>query len=719
MAVGDILDAEILGTSPHDGWTLRLRVEGWAAATGLAIVNGIGTTPKCSLAVTSLGFDAALAATTISRTVLGTALVMLPYPNFTTPDTTVVGSDLDVLIALSDWVYAKDKSGGGNSGSDPVVTALAGLLTSSLGATLAAAKVVTNSSTKAYHTPSAQWANEQRRPVNGATILELFPIHGHARNQKPVAAVRITATGATSGATDSEIVTEFSFSSIDGCPVYAATLDISTANGFTRGEVVNINAQLAPWVGDALIDTTGVPGSVDFGTLVYTVMDRVICVVDPVGGNDGTAVASPTQSVANANPAQTQQGAMTAIRAYNNATHGLNRGDGGEMQLLAGSYLHGIGGGTATHVTNGYVTITHHSSTNRAGVIFTGPNATSRFQWVYERLKNVTITLSANYMAFGASTAVFVLEGINKTSAFHIAGGDAVCDLIGCTTTGDNLANPAVATAKTRLNRKTTYTGVAFALAACRRNRLILCPTFQNCSGTIYDNTAADAGGKPIIAYLSALKHQGSLMAIAAGLTGGGVVCSLQEITGASVVVMDWGNLSCTNFVVAQNTFAGDRCNWQAGWPGVVNNVLEMFVKGNSLKWFAWKGDEYSTGFPTLTASWPVKYGVGFAYNNSEEDYSGTGNDLFPPEYAGVDGTRDVGAGYVDDQSRYGGGAGNGDYAPSPGASIDARYPFASQMFPYDLNSATLGTVAALGAIQGAQPVTTRARAWLFRKRAR
>jgi hypothetical protein len=131
LGVAGVLSVEI---SP-DGWYADLSFEG--QSTGGTYDLGLGAngdpdtgTPKLVLTVTSMGFDDTGAPTTVERTVYGTKFVRKPYPNQAQAQETVFGTaDVTVRVALSDYVYAKDKAGAGNSGIDVVVSVLAGLYT--------------------------------------------------------------------------------------------------------------------------------------------------------------------------------------------------------------------------------------------------------------------------------------------------------------------------------------------------------------------------------------------------------------------------------------------------------------------------------------------------------------------------------------------------------------------------------------------------------------
>ncbi len=707
MATGDILSATILA----EGWRLRLVIEGFTTGATYSLGDGDLGTTTINLAVLSEGYTGSVLGT-VSRSVYVTKVVKKVYPNDTVNEETG-GGNLTVDLALNTRVFADDNTGAGKSGTAPTLSVAAGAIVNSGGAGQSSNAVsgfaVTNNSTAAYDPVVVHWAVPQRQAVNGTTTIEFLPMHGYARNQKPIAAAVVTAVGATSGTTKTATITAFTRSTSDSLPVFACDLDLSIAGGFTRGEAVNINVSCYPWVGDASAVTTSSGTSAkNFSTLVYTIMDRAVCVVDPSTGNDTTAYAGPNQTSANAAPALTIQGAVAKIKAYNNSTYSLNRADGGEVQLKAGNYLHGIGGGNAADTVNGWVTITRHSSATAAQVIYTGPNGTSRYAWNHQRIKDVTVTLSADYMMFQNTEKVCVFDSVNFTTTFFLSGGDGTLEFINCNSVG-GAYYPGVSTTDCRLCRNSWITGATGGQQEFKSVRFIFGGGCRNCTSDVWVQRAGESV-IPIIAYMRNLNHSGSLFALQADINGAALVSVLHEYVGSSNALCDFGNSSATNFMVFNVTCAGDRCNWQAGWPASVNNTLRMYVRGASLKWFAWKGDEYAPGYPTLTASWPVKYGVDFIQVNSEQDYAGTGSDEFPPQFAGVGSTRVVQAKYVDDRSRYGARPrGHGDYRLRADSSLRGRIKPADMAIAFDLdgNAWDLNSKAPLGAMWGPMAAPT------------
>lgn len=703
---GNIKSVRILGSDDHDGWAAEVTITDWAAAGSLAVVPGtLPLSPKGTFTLTSRGYTGTVLGT-IERTLWVKCPVYKVFPDFTIIDAVASGADLKVKVCLDNWVYEED--------ADILFSALAGLFTSDLGSSNAVAGLpVTNESGKAYHPVNGHWVSEQRRCANGTTRVEFFAVHGHAMNTKMLAAWRVEATGQTSGATASATVTDMSASPVDGWPCYGADLDLSTGNGFTLGEAVFIQSKCYPWVGNAaaVLDTTGVASTKDVGTLVWAVMNRTIAVVDPGGGNDTTGAAG-NQATADGAPCATFGGAVRKIKAFNLATYGLNVADGGEVQLKAGNYTQGVGSGAfaaaSGDTVNGSLTIRPHSSTNRAGVIFTGwdnsnfPGSAYSLNW--QRMQDVTLTLGGGNLMFQGAGAVCVMDHVDATTSHNLSGGDGVVEFINGCSAQAGTCSPANSSTWVRLNRGTTWNGVnAPGGKIARGNRMLFGCSATNCIADFWDNGVLDTTVRPIMAYCRNENHQGGLFFPGTDIAGGGRVCVLHELVGPSAALEEIGGADLDNYIDFFGTYVGDRINRQGGWNSTpaIDNTIEVFMRGVAANWLAYKHDEYSTGFPTLRKSWPWKYGIGCYYNLSEHDWAGTGSDQFAPVDMGVGSMRNVDPGFTDDQSRYGGGAGGGDYTPASGAvAIAAKIPLAYAAVPFDIEGTAVPTPGSVGAVQ-------------------
>jgi hypothetical protein len=165
-ATGDITAVRIVGNtttisdpnsacnqlSSCNGWVAEIDISGF---TSTSSTNNMGlgsnnspTNAKIVFTVTSPGFNSSGNATTLSRTIYGTQIIRLPYPNNANLDEGTSSGKVTILVALSDYIYAGDTSITASIGSGiytdngPGGTSLSSNATSSI--------AVTNNSAMAY-----------------------------------------------------------------------------------------------------------------------------------------------------------------------------------------------------------------------------------------------------------------------------------------------------------------------------------------------------------------------------------------------------------------------------------------------------------------------------------------------------------------------------------------------------------------------------------------
>lgn len=746
MAKGDITSVTVRA----DGWSADVVVSGFSTGATYDYGTGMGTgtnsiaNAKVTFTVTSMGYDATGAATTIVRTVYGVQTVRKVYPNQAVLDETG-GGDLTFRMALSDCIYQKDAAA--TAGVDPTVTIAAALVTDAGGGvpaftSLAAALSVTNNSTVAYPKVIGHFAVPNRLAVNASEDIEVFCTHKYGQDGKPVACVKMTATGATSAnVLIGAAVTTMTLSSRgDLLPVYSTTFALTTGAGFTRGELVNIRFTAYPWVGDsaAILDSTTDAGASIFQLqdLKRTIMDKMYARVDGIGA--GTPTASTSQATADANPFATIMAAMTGIAAANNSAYTLNRVDGGEIQCNAGTYVWNKTVSPAS--TNGCVTITCHSSTNRAGVIIDGGGAT-KTQFAYMRLYNVTMTRVTNAnVIFASANHYLVIDSCIFADAFatnwYSGAATSGMDFIDCTYTsgyfivGGNDGH-------TRLVRNCTYTGTTSAAASKGTVGNAACTLrFNGTAGAnpMWHALASAGTTNFIIAYSKCFAiTDGTIdntQAPAVALTNFAMVCNvIERIGSASVPLMEISSLDMSNIIGHHNTFAGRRFNHE-------NDIVAAYVNATFTNW-SWKfnsfdsrGDHRADIFDsdaTMIGTWSVGYSVGWEGNHNEaNNYKGDtdfwGINSNTPTYPLTTFAAASAAGYTLDKSQSGTNAGNGDYTPAAGSNLLNKIPAGKTIMPYDItgrayNNAGRGTAGAYQEVISSGTTTATMRGRNFRAR--
>lgn len=688
-----------------DGWSADVTVYGFVAGCTYDMGLAANNTPSSDtpyLTVVSEGYNSSGVLGTITRTVYFTQAVRKAYPNHASLDEAVASSVMTVRVALSDYVYDDDNTGAGKSGTAPVAVFPAGWCvdTAGTGASTVAQSglAVTNSSTVDYPKVIGHFAVAQREPVNGTQAIEVFAVQKFGQNGKPVARVSVTATGGTSANVESGSATAMTLSARgDLIPVYAVSLDLSTGAGYTRGELVTINFAAYPWVGDAdsVLDATVDAGATTYALtpLYRTIMDPMIAVVDPVGGNDTTGVASATQATADASPCLTIAGAMTKIAAANNTAYSLNRLDGGQVQCKAGTYS--WKGAHASSTTNGSFSIQPHSSTNRAGVVFDNYD-TSRSQEAYQRFYNVTITRGSNIiLVFAAAGNYLVMESVNfADTATQWYSGDAnsAIDFLDCTYNNNHFSRGG-SDGHARLHRNCTYTATTESgNSICGQARCVLGYSGSGGSKPLWKYQANAAGNNVVMAYMyhHSMTDGGLVNAATNAFTNCAIIGNVVERLGAAATpIGEIGDADCSNVVFWHNTFAGQRFNHE-------NDIVAAYVNKTFTNWgakynsFNSRGDHRADVFDSdaaMVGTWSVGYSVGWSGNHCEGIAYDGDTDFWGIRSNGTGlgiGATAV-AGYTADNSRGGADTGNGDYMPATGSVLLSRVPSGEAVLPFDL----------------------------------
>lgn len=689
---------------------VRINADGWSASVDISnfvstsTTNNMGlganndpTNAKVVFHLTSPGFDSNGNVTAVSRTIYGTQIVRLPYPNQLSLDEATTSGKVTIRVALSDYVYSGDTNvtatmaSGWYTDNGPGGTGLPNNATTSA--------PVTNNSTAPYPSVIGHFAVEQRRPVDGMSTVEVFAVQRFAQNGDPVAAVSVTAKGASSGTTVTATATSMTLSSRgDNIPVYAVNLNLSTTTGFTRGELVNINFRAYPWVGTSTLDSSINAGTqiYQLGPLEWTIMDKMIAVVDPSAGNDSTCVASTLEATASSSPCLTINGALTKIAAQNNSLYGLNRLDGGEVQLKAGTYQ--TGQYSNQPVTNGYFTITSHSSTNQAGVVFNG-NSGSPGQYAYERFYNVTFNRASNqYLVFAANPNVLIMEKINFADAFgDWYSGDINTDVefLDSSTTNDHFSDGGN-DSHSRLNRNDTYNNPVGG-----SNRIIGDPSITlGLKGTGGSENIwtpiSNYENNIIIAYTKWYGETDGYFATNSSfpLTNMALVNNLVERIGSSATPLEeFSSYYISNLLHWYDTYIGQRFNHENDWITPSNQTaINWSVKFNAMS--SVHGDHRSdirAQNSTIVGYWSIGYGVGWQ-GNHDEAISYAGDDDFwgifgnTPAYPSTSMSPSQPAGFVSDQSHDATNLGNGNYHLTSSALPLNHVASGQGLLPYDLD---------------------------------
>lgn len=710
MATGDILSCEVLAT----GWQAKVVVEGLSTG-GTYDFGDIDTdvaNATFAMTVVSEGYSTAGVLGTKTRTVYGTRVVQKAYPNHATAEETASVGNVELTIALSDYVYDDDKNGGaGTSGTDPTVTIGAGWYTQGGTPTNAATALsVTNSSTQDYPTVIARWAVVPYQRFTGTFDLEAVAFHRFAEHGKPVACVTFEATDGT----NTETITSTAMvqsAAADSLPCYQATL---TASAYTDNAVVTANVTAYPWVGDADSLRTSVGGTANALTLgplpLYADSDDDFpvyhAVVTTSGGSDTTGVASTTFATADASRCATIRGAMNKI-----ATAAGGNVGGAYIYLVNNNHSWGDGTDITQTSTNIWLTVTRHPSTAKADACITGaPNAGVKTNLM--RLYDLTLK-PTGFIGFGnAAGRTMWNDAVDTVCASQVTSESwRLFDLAYYThCTADKLDRPFAS------NSTNSIPALVRGCSATNAKSLGITDFGPRCVlTTTFDHANSLAGlfvelstTNTIVAYCRDLANPQN-GAVQAGVTSSmpgdcAFVCNVFEDTaGASNTfsVYDSGTTAADNVILWHNTVAGERTNvaYQTS-----NSVARrnFSIKYNSFEYFATKHDVVATN-GSYIGGWSVLYGVGCPGNNSARN-----TDDFKPNYFGIRSTLKTAEGYVDDKSLKTAGTGNGDYTPDAGSVLlDKIATAADVVIPWDINGVAYDAGGCAGAITIAAALTT------------
>lgn len=725
IPVGSILGVEIspAGAEPY-GSCADIIIAGFT--TGKSVDFGSGydiqldysdiTSATIVFTVVSMGFDSSGNAINTTRTLYGTSVVRQAYPNQASDNEPKLTA---IRIALNEFVYTNEKHSGTNvSGSDPVVSIAAGAIRNDGGLSELSVGIenlrCVNSSGLEYPKSISRW-DRVAGTVTADRVKTDFPVACRSYHRFGIACVCFDASGQTSGHTETFYVSTRTKTQRTGSGLYAESYrypDIPLS-GFTQGELIDLRFRSYPNIGDSssVIDTNNYTTSNQegFGRNKSTIIcDKsgtldVFAVIDATSGNNTTGVSSSTLATAEASP-------------YLNISPAIE--DGANVIYLKDGD-HNFAGTTITRkTTNEWIVVTHHPTlSSKANAIVVVNSTTKSYRTERLQYKNVTFKL-AN------TTSYCDGETLNKLRLTGITFNDSTT---GAPTTGvgyrslvtyvDNCDGDMGEQEWIFESFSTTFVhycidGCDFndaetpnyksfsssELVACSNNNsnqssldeTLIANTYikdnMECSFNIF--TKLNNNGKPFFKNICYAYN------IPTGLAFIGNV--LEKIIGIAQIATIAGDGSAThanNVLIWHNTWVGERSNFGYNDSGSVPYSRRNWsLKYNCLRSFNNKDDTFPTENVNRIGSWPVGYGVGFQSNHYEIS-------TFPGEYGGFDLTLGT-AGYVNDQSYTGGGAGNGDYTPDTGSVLIGRIPTGQRVITTDLYGNNIVENGDIGAIQ-------------------
>lgn len=740
MATGDILAVRIgyntdAGGASMNGAFAEIDIDNLAA--GGTYDFGLGTnndpsSAKVSFSVRSDGYDATGAATHLTHTIYGVPDRNLgglrkPYPNQASVDESVSGSTLTVRVALSDFVYSAD---------DQITCTIASGFYTKTGTPNngCAGLSVTNNSTLTHPKCVGRWAWPGWERITSADFLvEFVAFHRSARNKKPLACCKITATDAHSHSV-TKTITDMTVSTRTGdrnsVLVYAATFTSADFTGasFTAKDVVTFRAQCYPWIGDSgsVLDTdTGADGIAQpderMGPLLALydgagTYGEAYAVVDPTNGQNSSATTWVYASQAAAEAAYAGDNtksykyvgrAAEALKAYNNANYGRNEPGAAVALLVEGNHALPGYGAADSGAMDTWLTVTRLSSASKANVVV---NSGTNGSIGVRRVKYSGLTFSNGSLGCvrgNTTTQVLWLHdcALNLTGDAPLyqwkLGHVTMCSLTavsgGFTAYGGSKA--AFALIRGNVASSASATGGIGCQVYCVLGNKNVLPYIWEETG---NSDSAQVSDNSVVAFnsfynLNASNPFYSGPIATANAIGIAVVQNcLERVTAGGAATLsiaaDNAGSDVKNAIVWHNTNVGERTNLGYNDNGSTARLRQNWsIIGNLFDNFNNKDDTFTTANAARTGAWPVGYHVGaygnFARSSVDNEWAGEFGGLYSisGQYAGT-GTLGFTHNYANNyQSGGGSGAGNGDYTLTGSSSACGLIPAGLAVLPFDL----------------------------------
>lgn len=347
-----------------------------------------------------------------------------------------------VNVALSDFIYSKDNTGGGNSGTAPTFTAPAAFVVNTGGSAqnslVSTAAAVTQSSTATYPKVVANWTWPGYQRVTGNFPLRCAAFHGTSvfngasqasAGQMNIACVKFTAADTHSHtATTTVTAPTYDSSMTDAVPLveWVGTMDVST---LTALDVLTCNFIAYPLVGDSnsILDTSaGTAAPTPLYGPIKQLNDKsntygvTVAAVDPINGHDsggsiGVAVDIGSYVAGSTLAFQTIAKAAGAIAAYNNANHARNDSGGGVIYLRTGTSPW-VGNSAAYGTTpNCWLTITPDAGVAQSAAVI--GNYTAGDANLNNRIKLTGLTVTTTGNIHNADAVIWYDQNVINSSA--------------------------------------------------------------------------------------------------------------------------------------------------------------------------------------------------------------------------------------------------------------------------------------------------------------
>lgn len=659
-------------TIETNGWNALIQIyTGGANSTngtfnfGLGTYNAIAGNQKLTLNFTSCGYDDTGATNTIARTIYGTHAVRFPYPDHAFPDTTNLANDVQIRVALSDYICSKDVSITAN-----IVTNLY----ASAGATNATANGVSvvNNSVLVYPKAHANWTWPGWNLISATPYTaHSFGIHASAQLGRPLRVLRVICTDQHSH-TSTNYVTKMGLDYTLGDLVrngeYLSSCDLS---GMTALDLIRFDFAAFPWVGDSgsVCDTTD--GAFTRPTICYAPQTNRYdpnntygychAVVDASTGVDATGVAANNVYWAtnqSPSPFLTINGALVAIKGTNGAAYAPTaHTDVSASFVMLNNGNYAWTGGSGAYGTNGFcwVTIQTNAGATTAGVVINSQSGNKKTAGL-TKLKGVTITAGSASGVFTGENEIWFDGCVISNVVNPMVYQDIAWYLTDCTVQAwkNGIRGFGTENAAPALIRSCTITNLDnFSIPA-----LLMGNKWDVGTSTANFVQEKVVGGSapfptPIIVYNNRFLNITNNSAIGfkmgydfTNYYGAAIIQNVFEFIRATTtagpevgLAGDGAILGQYNFIHAYNTQCGHKFNWEYNETGSSIIVKQQNVCAMNL-WdnYNIKSDTFPTQNGARWGNWPELYGVGYTKNIAAEITGVASSGSFMNEFIGLNG---------------------------------------------------------------------------------
>ena len=552
------------------------------------------------------------------------------------------------------------------------------------------------------------WLNHDRERASSEThTVRLAVAHAHARQGRPVAAVKFIARdGVTEAVTIVSTMTSVTFDASGlSVPHFAGQMDLSDLE---QGALLTVDAVIYPWVGKPFtISLDADPYPSPNLTTLKILNDRLgeygtaIAYVDGVAGSDAIGVVSDVATAAQAAPFATIAAAVTAVKGFNDTAYGrANDVGGGVIRLAEGVHTHTPfkAQGTAADIP---LVIEASDPAKRATTILTD-GGTSTFNGIPTLLKLRNLTLlktgaSVVFLDSGATSADSLLvtenciwdgNGTSYYGAWVYRVGRFVQINCAIGPGGDPKQGSFFSTE--------AIMGIAIGCHGCAGTIFYQA---AGCAALSEFNLRSALGARPAMtgvflgwnvfsngATVNPIIYVGSEIGPRGLAFVGNLVESWGSATNAAIRLnADSDTNPAENIVLMHNTVVGERANLLY-LDGNTNVDKSAYVRFNVFHRYNVKGDVFASHGEN-TGNWAARFKVGW-HSNATLDGSNNSGEFGPASWLGeipstgeTTGTSPM---WQQDHSHSGENSGGGIYISVPGHTLPVVPPGAAA-YPTDL----------------------------------